>query len=386
MRAAVVGAGAWGLPAAAELARRGHDVHLVEAYGLGHGFGSSSGETRLWRLSHPETSMVRLAQRAVDAWRDVEARSGRALLLTRGLLWRGDSAPAVADALAAEGVSHERVGSADVARWFPGLRANGEDAVWQADAGPVLAADSLRAHADLLFAADGQLLAGHRVVGIDVGSDDDCVRLSLDGSTADLTVDVVVLAPGPWAVDLLPLLSVDLVLQPVLEQVVHFDGPPGWVDLPCLYDAPTRDDVGLYAMPAPGVGYKVGLDLPLRAFATGDLDRTPDPGRAAAASARVSRDFTALRPHALSSQVCTWTMSPDGRFVIDRLHGGRVVLACGDSGTGFKFSALMGHLLADQAEGRAVDADVAAFGLARFAGGLPEQPPYHVFGTGHEGP
>ncbi len=384
MRAAVVGAGAWGLPAAAELARRGHDVTLVEAYGLGHGFGSSSGETRLWRLSHPETSMVRLAQRAVDAWRDVEARSGRELLLTRGLLWRGDSASAVADALAAEGVAHERVASTEVARWFPGLRANGEDAVWQADAGPVLAADSLRAHAELFLAGEGQLLAGHRVVGMHVGSEGDGVRLSFDGTTAALTVDVVVLAPGPWAVDLLPLLSVDLVLQPVLEQVVHFAGPPGWGDLPCLYDAPTRDDVGLYAMPAPGVGYKVGLDLPLRAFAPEDLDRTPDPGRAAAASARVSRDFAALWPQARSSQVCTWTMSPDGRFVIDRLYGGRVVLACGDSGTGFKFSALMGQLLADQAEGRAVDADVAAFGLARFAGGVPEQPGYHVFGTGHD--
>ena len=44
-----------------------------------------------------------------------------------------------------------------------------------------------------------------------------------------------------------------------------------------------------------------------------------------------------------------------------------MVLACGDSGEGFKFSALMGLLLADLAEGRAPDADVASFSLARFA-------------------
>jgi glycine/D-amino acid oxidase-like deaminating enzyme len=42
------------------------------------------------------------------------------------------------------------------------------------------------------------------------------------------------------------------------------------------------------------------------------------------------------------------------------------VLACGDSGTGFKFSALMGELLADLAEGAGPDPDVAAFSIARF--------------------
>ena len=69
------------------------------------------------------------------------------------------------------------------------------------------------------------------------------------------------------------------------------------------------------------------------------------------------------------SQVCSWTDSPDGRFVLDRLLDGRVVLACGDSGEGFKFSALMGELLADLAEGVPPDPDVASFGLGRFAVG-----------------
>lgn len=380
MRAAVVGAGAWGLPAAAELARRGHDVTLVEAFSAGHRFGSSSGATRLWRLSHPEPLMVRFAQRAVDAWRSVEERSGRGLLLRRGLLWRGDSAGAVADALAAEAVSHDLVAAGDVGRWFPGLRVNSFDAVWQPDAGPVLAAESLRAHLELFHAARGVMLEGHRVVGIDLRSDG--VRLDLDGPTTSLVADVVVVAPGPWAVEVLPLLGVDLVLEPVLEQVAYVGGT-GWEDLPCLYDGPEGDEVGLYAMPTPGLGYKVGLDHPLRPFAAGDLDRTPDPVRNTDAASRVSRDFATLQPEVRSAEVCTWTMSPDGRFVIDRLHDGRVVLACGDSGTGFKFSALMGPVLADQAEGRVPDADVASFGLARFADGVPVRPPYHVFGTTH---
>jgi sarcosine oxidase len=378
VRAVVVGAGAWGLPAAAELSRRGHDVTLVEAYDVGHPYGSSSGESRLWRVSHPDRLMVRLALRSVEAWRRVERLSGTQLLLRRGLLWRGDSAGAVADALGSEGVAYEHIAAKDVAGVFPGLRPNGSDAVWQADAGPVLAAQSLQAHLDLFVRSDGRLLSGHRVVNIDLSGDG--VQLGLDGAATPLAADVVVVAPGPWAGELLPSLGVELDLEPVLEQVAYLKGRPGWEDLPCVYDGAMGADMGLYAMPTPGMGYKIGLDLPLRSFLPTDLDRAPDPGRDRVVERRVARDFAALEPTVLSSQVCTWTMSPDGRFVIERLHGGRVVLACGDSGTGFKFSALMGEILADLAEGKAADADVEAFGLARFAGGVRPRPPYGVFG------
>lgn len=373
----MVGAGAWGLPAGAELARRGHDVTVVEAHDVGHGLGSSSGASRLWRLSHAEPRMVRLALRSVEAWRRLEERSETALLLQRGLLWR-DRPAEVAAALTAQGVDHVEVSAAEVGRWFPGLRPNGVDAVWQADAGPVLAAEALRAQALLLAGTGGELRAHTRVEHLEPTTAG--VRLTMS-DTADLAradvcatdvleADVVVLAPGPWASSLLADLGVGLALDPVLEQVVYVGGTPGWEDLPCLYDGETvvgeEVEVGLYAMPTPRIGYKIGLDAPLRRFDVTDLDRAPDAGIEAAVERRVARDFGRLEPRALSSQVCTWTMSPDGRFVIDRLLDGRVVLACGDSGTGFKFSALMGEILADLAEGATPDADVASFGLHRF--------------------
>jgi sarcosine oxidase len=119
-------------------------------------------------------------------------------------------------------------------------------------------------------------------------------------------------------------------------------------------------------MPTPGVGYKVGLDRPLRDLEPGDEDRTPDPGLLAAATRRVRRDLRNVPVRPVDVHVCSWTDSPDGRFVIDTLAGG-VVLACGDNGEGFKFSALMGLVLADLAESKAPDRDVASFSLARFS-------------------
>jgi sarcosine oxidase len=366
MRCIVVGAGAWGLPAAAELARRGHDVRLVDRYGVGNAASSSSGPTRIWRLTHPDAVRVRLAVRSVEAMDRLASLACRPVYLRRGLLWRDDvSLDPVTSALGSEGIPFERVGAQDVGQFFPGLRPDGRDAVWQADAGPLLAARSLDAQAGLFAAAGGRLDVGRLVTDVRTGPHGVVVDTD-DG--ARLEAEVAVLAPGPGAPALLERLGVDLPLRPHLEQVVHFadpDHPDATGGLPCLYDGPTDGEPGLYAMPTPGVGYKVGLDHPLREVVPGDEDRTADPHLLAAATRRVRRDLASVPVRPVDAHVCSWTDSPDGRFVIDTLPGG-VVLACGDGGEGFKFSALMGLVLADLAEGKAPDRDVASFSLARF--------------------
>jgi sarcosine oxidase len=371
MRVVVVGAGAWGLPAAAELARRGHRVTLLDRFGPANDLSSSPGPTRLWRLTHPDAVRVRLARRSVEAMERLERLTGTTVHLRRGLLWRdGEGLADVEAALAGEGVPHEVVDADDVARLMPGLRPDGRAAVWCDVAGPVLAAASMRAQRGL-FEAAGGTLERVRVRGVQPVAGG--VRIDLeDGATR--SADVAVLAPGPGARGLLDGLGVPLALSPRLEQVVHFGDPaePGATDgYPCLVDRPHLADDGsevpnLYAMPTPGRGYKVGIDRPLRELVEGDVDRTPSESTTAEITGIVRRDLTGVRPQPLDAQVCSWTESPDRRFVLDTLPGG-VVLACGDSGEGFKFSALMGLVLADLAEGRASDADVAAFSLARFA-------------------
>ncbi len=367
MRCVVVGAGAWGLPAAAELARRGHDVLLVDRHGPAHQLGSSSGPTRLWRLSHPDRLRVRLALRSVEAWERLHRDSGIAPYLRRGLLWRDDATwQSVVSSLEAEDVPVTVVEPHDVARVFPGLRPDGRTGVWQESAGPVLASAALDAQVSLLARSHGRIRIGPVVREVEATPEGVVLRCA-DGERFE--ADVAVLAPGPGAGALLAALGLPVAMRPVLEQVCHVGDAESTRFLPCLYDGPLGDEPGMYAMPTPGRGYKLGIDQALRDWTEDDHDRVPSAQVSAAISERVRRNFTDLDPTVLDAQVCSWTDSPDGRFVVDTVLSGRVVLACGDSGEGFKFSALMGLVLADLAEGRAPDADVATFGLARFADG-----------------
>ncbi|WP_234820770.1 FAD-dependent oxidoreductase [Mycolicibacterium goodii] len=380
MRCVVIGAGAWGLPTAAELARRGHQVTLVDRYGPLNAESSSSGPTRLWRIADPDPVRVRMALRGIDAMERLAERSRATVFLKRGLLWRdNESLPDLIATMQQFDVDHTVVDDGDVGMYFPGLRPDGRGAVWQPAAGIVLAEESLRAQERLFLASGGIESFGRTVAGIEVRGNG--VRVQFDDHTVE-DADVVVVAAGPGTPRLLETIGVDLPLHPYLEQTVHFGDPekPGATnDHPCLFDGPQGDIPGIYAMPSPGIGYKVGLDLPLRPYDDADPDRTPDIARTALLRDRVARDLTSVEPTVLGAHVCSWTDSPDGKFVIDALSDG-VVLACGDSGEGFKYSALMGEVLADLAEGRPADPDVAAMSMARFDEGLPVHTGPHALG------
>lgn len=365
--AIVVGAGAWGLPTAAQLALRGHEVTLVDRYGVANELSSSPGPTRVWRHADTTPVLCRLGLRSVGAMDRLAERSGVATYRKVGVLWRDFDPSRLLATLREEDVEHVEVEAADVGRWLPGLTPDERPAVWTPLGGCVLAAHSMAAQAQLFNGAGGRLLKDE-VVDIDASSG--TVELRESGR---LVADTVVVAPGPGAVALLPMLDVDLPLVPHLEQVVHFgspDAPHRYDDVPCLFEGEYGASPGFYSMPTPGLGFKIGLDAQVRDWTPDDLDRTPSEQRTRETAVEAARLGFITDP-VLDAQVCSWTDSPDGLFVIDRV--GKVVLACGDSGAGFKFSALMGEILAGLAEGDEPDADVASLGLARFDGPVAPQ-------------
>jgi sarcosine oxidase len=373
MRAVVVGAGAWGLPAALALADRGHQVTCVDRDGPGNPWASSGGPTRLWRLADPDPAAIRLARRAAAALDRIEARLGRQVHTWTGLLWRDAPGPlrTIADAVRAEGVPHTEVPAASVGEVFPGLVADDRDALWFPDAGATLAADLVAGYTRLLGEAGGTMVTGAEVLSVRTTAGGAAVLL---GDDTTLEADVVVVCAGPGTPALLGDIGLAVPLMPFLEQVVHLGTPgdPHAADgMPCLFDGPGEHGPGIYTMPTPGVGYKVGIDDPLRVLTPGDRGRDPDPDRTRAIVARADAVLPVAGREVVDELVCCWTDSPDGWFVVDRV--GSVVVACGDAGKGFKYSPAMGEILADLAEGGTAEPDVAAMSAARLAGRVVDQ-------------
>lgn len=368
MKVVVVGAGAWGLPTAAELARRGHSVIIVDRHGPGNTLSSSSGPTRLWRVADPDPAAIRLGRRAQEAVARLEARLDHRVHTTQGLLWR-DAGPAlqiIVDAVVSEAVEHTEIPATAVGEVFPRLRSDGRDALWFPEAGSLLAADAVAGYLRLFDRAGGRSMFGVTVSS--VTSTPSGARITLTGGSS-LVADVAVVCAGPGTAGLRDDLGLSIPLHAYLEQVVHvgFTARPHAEDAtPCLFDGPGEHGAGIYCMPTPGVGYKIGLDKPIRELVPGDDDRRPDPGRTEAILQRVDSVLPIPGREIVDEFVCCWTDSPDGWFIVDRDES--LVVACGDSGKGFKYSAVMGEILADLAEGGAPDADAQAMSRRRFEG------------------
>jgi glycine/D-amino acid oxidase-like deaminating enzyme len=69
-------------------------------------------------------------------------------------------------------------------------------------------------------------------------------------------------------------------------------------------------------------------------------------------------------------------MTPDGIYIVERhpLHA-QVVYACGFSGTGYKFSPVIGEILSDLVTGSATTFDTSMFASGRFADGAHTENP-----------
>src|SRR5262245_21604265 len=131
--AIVVGLGAHGSAAAAELARRGLRVLGLDRFGPGHGRGSSGGLAPLTRVAHYEHPWLGpLAVASWEAWRALEAETGLAILTETGGLYAGPAGDAVVAGASAggdvNGLDLETIDADEIRRRWP-ILSPAEDAV-----------------------------------------------------------------------------------------------------------------------------------------------------------------------------------------------------------------------------------------------------------------
>jgi sarcosine oxidase len=356
-RTVVLGAGAMGSAAAYHLARRGEPVWLVEQFAVGHDRGSSHGAARITRHSYADIAYARLMPEAFRAWRQLEADAGRPLYVRTGGVTFGrpgsDYVARIAAGLEEIGVPHRRMTGAALKRALPVYGVPDEtDAVFEPDAGMLAAAKAVRTQVELARSLGGdrtRVLENCPVRRVDLGSE----RPALVTDAGVVTADRLVVTAGPWTARLFPDWPVPL--RPERQQVLYFrprdPAPfqPG--EFPVFIYKGDEPLDAYYGMPEfLGCGVKVARHGGPEA----DPDE-PDPvvGEEYREIVRafLRGCFPALADAPIDrAEVCLYTVAPDEQFRIGHPAGRPdVVVASPCSGHGFKFSCLIGRVLADLA-------------------------------------
>jgi sarcosine oxidase len=370
----VVGAGGMGTATACHLARRGARVLALDRFPPAHDRGSSHGQTRLIRQAYYEhPDYVPLLLRAYDSWRELEATSGRRLLVESGLVMAGpdtgDVVPGALHSARTHGLAVETLTPADAEARWPALRIPPEwRVVFEPQGGYLFVEDCVRAHAEQAVAHGADLRSGVTVHGWrTVGND-----VIVDTDAGSFAAARLVLSPGAWASGLLQLPGVPLV---VLRKSLFWYRPPaataaGFVTgtLPCFafdtpagffYGFPRLDDRGVKL--AEHTGGRVVTD-PLA------VDRGIDPAEQARIDASIAAHLPALGRDCRTHATCLYTMSPDSHFVLGHhpAHP-QVAIAAGFSGHGFKFASVVGEILADLALTGTTPQPIGFLSPARFS-------------------
>lgn len=348
---AVVGAGLMGAATAWQLARRGHEVTLIEAYDIGHRNGSSHGTSRIFRRAYADPLYVGLTGQAYEQWRELEDDSSTPLLrLTGGLdLGEGRDPEGLAAVLGAAGVPYELLGAEAASERWPHIRFAGP-ALYHPDAGVADADETVAACVRRAIEHGADALIGVRVTGIDVLGEGK-VRVYTDDGR-EIAAETVVIAAGPW----LPEFRLPFPLPPLAvtqQQVFHFRQREPSVRWPILV---SKDrDMQVFGLPSGGDGgprpaVKVAEHDRGTPTTAATRSRVVDPDSRARVSAFVRDRLPGLDPTPVAEATCLYTTTPDENFVLDRL--GPFVVASPCSGHGAKFAPLIGAMAADLATGR----------------------------------
>ncbi len=356
-RFVIVGAGAMGSAAAYHLARRGERVVLLEQFALGHARGSSHGAARITRHSYAEPAYARLMPEAFRAWRELEADAGEALYIrTGGVSFSPsgvDYVAQVAANLADLGVPHWRgSGRAWSQRHASFSLPDNYDVVFEPDAGMLSAARALALQIELARHHGGdrvQVIEQTAVQRIDLENS----RPVVVTESARFVADGVIVTAGAWVGRLLPTLAVPL--QVTRQQVLYFrpgDEAPFRIGrFPAFIFKGTFDEAAFYGMPQfQGLGVKVAR------HGGPEVDPDVDDRIVGDEYQSTVRRFLSGHIQALAeapidlTEVCLYTVAPSDRFLLDFLPGRTDVLVASPcSGHGFKFSCLIGRVLADLA-------------------------------------
>lgn len=351
----VIGMGGMGSAAAYHLARRGQRVLGLEQFDIPHNMGSSHGLTRIIRLAYAEDpSYVPLLRRAFALWRETEQKFGEQLLYVTGALdiSREDANTFKGSLQSCEEhhLPHEILDAKTIMARYPAYQLpNDMLAVYQPDGGFVLSERGIVAHVMLAQALGAEIHAREAVQGWEPTANG--VRVRTTQGTYEAAR--LVITAGAWANKLIEPLAGNLAVP---ERQVLAWLQPQKPDLFALGNFPVfilEDDEGdYYGFPLHHVpGFKFGkMHHRLENVDPNTVDRECYPEDEALLRDFAAQYFPQGSGPTMAMRACMFTNTPDFHFILDaHPQHPQVVFAAGFSGHGYKFTPVIGEIMADLA-------------------------------------
>lgn len=352
---AVVGLGSSGSMALWQMSQvDGLSVVGIEQFGIGHTYGSFTGESRLFRTAvHEGARYVPMLRRSRELWRSLEREVGRDLYLEVGALNIGerDSAPIRSTLESAEtfDVPHELLDADALRARFPqhGAIDDGTVGVLDAHGG------GLRPEASVVGAVRAARDRGAHVV-----TNAPVERIDTSGPTVRILTAKgliearrVVVTGGSWSHILNPELTRLLTVTPILLTWFVPRHPAEYTG--ASFPAFIRDRGPVHFFGAPcldGFSVKISGLPPWDDVATvEDLPTVLDREIVEQLGRDAEECFPGIEPEPVRMSIHHDGSTRDRTPIIDLSPDGRVVTIAGLSGHGFKFAPVLGEIARDLA-------------------------------------
>ena len=361
---AVIGLGAIGSMTLWRLAERGVNVHGYERFGIAHDRGASAGQTRRFSVqSQSEPRFTPLAVEALGLWRELEKHTERELFRqTGGVILGPEGTAEILSAIASardNGLPHEVLDAAALGPRFPQhVVRSGDVGVTDPLAGYLRPEASVATAVERASALGATVTPHSEVVAVEPRK----TGVTVVTRSGEQSYERVVLAPGSWAAELVPGARQRVVPRRIVQAWYLARRPREYH--PDVFGVFERvGDIRAYGFPTlDGATVKVGIRFETHPeiHDLAHVDRSVDPAFALRVAAAVREFFPGLHPDPVSLQTGVEGFSPDGMPLLGAdPSDARLVVACGFSGSGFKFAPAMGEIAADFAMSGSTDRDVS---------------------------
>src|SRR3989344_311504 len=370
--AIVIGGGIIGRSPAWHLGKSGRYTLLLEQHDPEIPRGSSRGYSRVFGECFADDLRYQFARQSRYFWQELESEIGDKLLHLNGGVGIsiGDNAKKVAAKLKARGSSFELLDSNSLCRRYPQWRCDSNaNAIYSPDTGLL---DAERCMREVLLSAQKNNVAvkgRSQVTSIEPSHSGTVLVKTVSGDT--YRTQKLVIAAGPWALDVLAQLGVTLPLKVSQEQIVYFE-PLRNIDSFKPENFPTWEWDGsdfVYGIP---VFEKNGIKIAFhwdRHYLKSAEEFSQIPSKSVIERLRLflNEHLPDAAGEAFDALTCMYTNIPDREHVIDTIPGfPQIAYFAGCNGNAFHRAPPIGKTLTELLYEGKTSIDISSFSAKRF--------------------